>query len=308
MKRILATITVLSILLSTSVFAGDACAAAKADGKKASDKAKETGNKVCDEAKEACAAVKGKDAPCVVPALEPEVAKEEKAPASQQDTISYCIGLDMGSRFKEMDVALTPEMILKGINDGLSGAEPSMSEEEMQAAMLAFQKEMMAKQREMMAKQQEEMKKQGEKNKEEGEKFLAENKEKEGVKTTDSGLQYIILEEGEGEAPSAGDTVKVHYKGTLLDGTVFDSSYDRGQPATFPLNGVIKGWTEGLQLIKKGGKAKLFIPSDLAYGPRGAGKDIGPDATLIFEVELLDIEPAPEAAKDAAKPKADWAK
>ena len=283
MKRTLVSIIVLTVILSNAIYAADSCSAA---------------GKPCSITK----------ADCATKVTETEQPKAEGTSMDKKGTISYCIGLDMGSKFKEMGVELSPEMLLKGVKDGLAGSEPALSKEDMEAAMMDFQKEMMAKQQEMMAKQQEEMKVQGGKNKEEGAKFLAENKDKEGVKTTDSGLQYIILEEGEGDAPKATDTVEVHYKGTLLDGTEFDSSYKRGQPATFPLNGVIKGWTEGLQLIKKGGKAKLFIPSDLAYGPRGAGRDIGPDATLIFEVELLDIKPAPEAPKEAAKPKADWAK
>jgi FKBP-type peptidyl-prolyl cis-trans isomerase len=125
---------------------------------------------------------------------------------------------------------------------------------------------------------------------ERGEKFLAENGKKEGVKTTSSGLQYKILKEGEGRSPKVSDTVVVHYKGTLINGKEFDSSYKRGEPATFPLSGVIKGWTEGLLYLREGGKAMLYIPSDLAYGSRGAGADIGPDETLIFEVELVKIQ------------------
>jgi FKBP-type peptidyl-prolyl cis-trans isomerase len=134
------------------------------------------------------------------------------------------------------------------------------------------------------------------KNKTEGEKFLADNKKKEGVKTTASGLQYKVLKEGSGPQPQGSDVVTVNYRGTLIDGTEFDSSYKRGQPATFPLTGVIKGWTEGLQLMKVGSKYQLFIPSNLAYGERQMGPDIGPDSTLTFEVELLDVKPAGAAA------------
>ncbi len=139
-------------------------------------------------------------------------------------------------------------------------------------------------------------------NLEKGKKYLAENGKKSGVKTTESGLQYEELNAGKGANPTAQDTVKVHYRGTLIDGTEFDSSYARNEPVSFPLNGVIPGWTEGLQLIKEGGKARLVIPSDLAYGPGGMGNAIGPNETLIFEVELIEINPgAEEPAKEAKK-------
>ena len=148
-------------------------------------------------------------------------------------------------------------------------------------------------------------KKSGDKNKTEGAKFLEENKKKEGVKTTASGLQYKVLKEGNGAQPKASDTVTVNYRGTLINGTEFDSSYKRGQPATFPVNGVIKGWTEALQLMKVGSKYQLFIPSTLAYGERAVSPDLTANSTLIFEVELLDAKPAPTPAPAAAaQPKA----
>jgi FKBP-type peptidyl-prolyl cis-trans isomerase FkpA len=165
-----------------------------------------------------------------------------------------------------------------------------MTEEEIGTALQEFQTE-------MITKMVEERTKKAAENKEAGAKFLAENKTKEGVKTTESGLQYIVEKEGEGENPAAEDTVEVHYRGTLLDGTEFDSSYKRGEPVKFPLNRVIKGWTEGVQLMKKGAKYKFFIPSDLAYGDTGAGETIAPGSTLIFEVELLSIEKAPKEKK-----------
>jgi len=142
----------------------------------------------------------------------------------------------------------------------------------------------------------------GEKNKTDGAKFLEENKKKEGVKTTASGLQYKVVKEGTGPQPKATDMVTVNYRGTLIDGTEFDSSYKRGQPATFPLNGVIKGWTEAVQLMKVGSKYQLFVPSNLAYGERSVGPDIAPNATLIFEVELLDVKPPPTPAPQASGP------
>jgi FKBP-type peptidyl-prolyl cis-trans isomerase FklB len=169
--------------------------------------------------------------------------------------------------------------VLAGLKDALSGKQPALSEKEMQETMEAWSKQMEDKQKAV-----------GEKNVADGVKFLAENKSKSGVKTTASGLQYKVIKEGSGAQPKVTDTVTVHYRGTLINGTEFDSSYKRGQPASFPVNGVIKGWTEALQLMKAGSKYQLFIPSSLAYGERAAGADIAPNSTLIFEVELLDVK------------------
>ena len=169
-----------------------------------------------------------------------------------------------------------------------------MTEEEIGTALQEFQTE-------MITKMMEERTKKAAENKEAGDKFLAENKTKEGVKTTESGLQYIVEKEGEGDSPAAEDTVEVHYRGTLLDGTEFDSSYKRNEPAKFPLNRVIKGWTEGVQLMKKGAKYKFFIPSELAYGEGGAGEQIGPNSTLIFEVELISFEKAKKETSKESK-------
>ena len=217
---------------------------------------------------------------------------------TEKDKQSYSIGFDMGSSLKRNGIEVDARILTKAIQDVLSGAKPQMTEEEMRASIMALQKE-------MAAKQQEKMKVAGEKNKKEGEAFLAENKKKEGVKTLPSGLQYVILAEGKGNNPKATDTVTVQYRGTLIDGTEFDSSFKRGQPATFALNQVIKGWTEGVQLIKEGGKIKLFVPSELGYGDRGAGGQIGPNATLIFEVELVSIGQAAqsEQSKDTGTKK-----
>ncbi len=202
----------------------------------------------------------------------------------QKDKVSYSIGLDIGTTLKRQLIDVNAELLNKGIQDGLSGNKALLTDEQMKETMAAFQKDMMAKQ--AAAK-----KATGEKNAAEGKKYLAENKAKEGVKTTASGLQYKVLKEGTGPSPKATDTVKVNYRGTTIDGTEFDSSYKRGEPATFPVNRVIKGWTEALQLMKAGSKYQLVIPADLAYGERGAGSDIGPNATLIFEVELVGIVP-----------------
>lgn len=208
-------------------------------------------------------------------------------PESVQDRAAYVIGFNLGRQLKQNDINANTDLIVKGLRDGLAGAAGALTEEEMQAAMQAFQQQ-------VMAQQQEKQKAVGEKNKVEGEAFLAKNKERQGVKTTASGLQYEVLKEGTGAQPKATDTVTVHYKGTLMDGTPFDSSYDRGEPATFVLNQVIPGWTEGVQLMKAGGKYKLYIPAALGYGERGAGGDIGPNAPLVFEIELISVG-APQA-------------
>jgi FKBP-type peptidyl-prolyl cis-trans isomerase len=200
----------------------------------------------------------------------------------QREKASYGIGWNLGSSLRQQSVDVDPDIINRGLHDGMSGTKPLISEEEAHAAVTQLQKDV---------REQQEKKRlaSGDKNKTAGEAFLAANKAKPGVVTLPSGLQYKILKEGTGPKPTATDSVTVNYRGTLLDGTEFDSSYKRGQPATFPVNRVIKGWTEALQLMPVGSKWELYIPSDLAYGAGGAGGDIGPNATLIFEVELLSI-------------------
>lgn len=207
----------------------------------------------------------------------------------QKDKVSYSIGMNIGNNLKKQSIDVNPDVLAQGIKDTLSGSKALMTEQEVNETIMAFQKE-------MSAKQIERLKELGEKNKKEGEAFLAENKKKEGIITLPSGLQYKVINEGTGETPELTDVVTVNYRGTLIDGTEFDSSYRRGQPATFPVNAVIAGWAEALQLMKVGSKWQLFIPSDLAYGERGAGRDIGPNATLIFDVELLSIK------KEGAQP------
>jgi len=214
------------------------------------------------------------------------LAGEEPALKSLKEKVSYCIGLNIGKSMKQDSVDLDPDVLVRGIRDALSGAKPLLTDAEIQEAMVAFQKE-------TQAKAAADRKVSGEKAKKEGEAFLADNKKKEGVVTRPSGLQYKVIKKGTGNRnPKATDTVVTHYVGTLLDGTEFDSSIKRGEPAQFEVGGVIPGWTEALQLMKVGDKWQLFIPSNLAYGERGAGRAIGPNETLIFEVELLGISDA----------------
>jgi FKBP-type peptidyl-prolyl cis-trans isomerase FklB len=218
---------------------------------------------------------------------------------TQKEKFSYAVGMRTGQRmaesFKKQSVPYDSAVLARGLRDGLAGGKTLLTEEEAQAAIKAIQDE--------VGKQQmEKMQVAGAANKKEGDAFLAANKGKEGVVTLPSGLQYKILKEGTGPKPTANDTVACNYRGTLINGTEFDSSYKRGQPVTFPVSGVIKGWTEALQLMPVGSKWQLFIPSDLAYGDRGAGADIGPDSTLIFEVELVSIQDkSKEAAPDPGK-------
>jgi FKBP-type peptidyl-prolyl cis-trans isomerase FklB len=210
-------------------------------------------------------------------------AEENLLLKKQKDKVSYIIGMEIGKNFKKQSIDIDPDILTKGIKDAISGGKPLLTEQEIQETMVTFQKEMMAKQEELA-------KKLGENNKKEGEAFLAENKKKDGVKTLPSGLQYKVTKAGTGKKPKLTDTVTTQYRGTLIDGTEFDSSYRRGQPVSFPLTGVIPGWTEALQLMEEGAKWQLFIPPNLAYGERGAGRDIGPNATLIFEIELISIQ------------------
>ena len=223
----------------------------------------------------------------------PVFAEDGPALKDAKDKVSYGIGLDIGSTFKRNKMDLNTDVLAAGIKDGLTGAKPQMTDEEIRQVMGQFSKD-------MTEKKAASDKAAGEKNKTEGEKFLAENKTKPGVKTTASGLQYKVLKDGNGTPPKETDTVVVNYRGTLIDGTEFDSSYKRGEPATFPVNRVIKGWTEALQLMKPGSKYQLFIPPNLAYADRCAGADIGPNATLIFDVELLNVKPGESTTSPAA--------
>ena len=218
-------------------------------------------------------------------------AKTQEVPVTKKDLetdqakYSYALGLDVSMNFKKREMDVDQKFFMEGFKAGMAGKTDLMNDEEKAAALQEFQTK-------MVKKMQEDMTKKSAVNKEKGKKFLEDNKKKEGVKVTASGLQYLVLKEGKGPKPAAENMVEVNYKGTLLDGTEFDSSYKRKQTAKFPLNRVIKGWTEGLQLMNKGAKFKFFIPADIAYGDRGNSK-IGPGETLVFEVELINFEKAP---------------
>ncbi len=238
--------------------------------------------------------------PQKAPAKKPGQAPASKAPAvlvlnTQRDKTSYAIGMNVGKGLHRDSVDIDPAILLRGLKDALAGGKTLLTDQEAQATLTALQNDLRKKQQEMRQQATET-------NKKEGEAFLAANKTKDGVVALPSGLQYKILQEGAGPKPAATDSVVCNYRGTLLDGKEFDSSYKRGQPATFPVNGVIKGWTEALQLMPVGSKWQLFVPSELAYGDRGAGADIKPGATLIFEVELLSIQPKAQPPAQPEKP------
>jgi FKBP-type peptidyl-prolyl cis-trans isomerase len=209
-------------------------------------------------------------------------AQEKVVLKDQKDKSSYALGVDLGNKLKAQSVELDADLVSRGLKDALAGKKTLLNEEEIKLALSALEIE-------LRTKAVEATKKVGEKNKQEGEKFLAENKTKEGVVTLESGLQYKILKAGEGKKPTADDTVVCHYRGTFIDGKEFDNSYKRNQPTTFPVKRAIKGWTQALQLMPVGSKWQIFIPPDLAYGEKGAPGGIGPNATLVFEVELVSI-------------------
>jgi FKBP-type peptidyl-prolyl cis-trans isomerase FklB len=206
----------------------------------------------------------------------------------QTDKVSYSIGMNIGFNLSKQKVDVNSDQLAAGIKDSIAG-KPQLTPEQVKEVMTQFEKY-----------KEQEQNEAGEKNKTQGAKFLEDNKKKDGVITTASGLQYKVIKEGNGAQPKATDMVTVNYRGTLIDGTEFDSSYKRGQPATFPVNGVIKGWTEALQLMKVGSKYQVVVPSNLAYGERSVSPEIGPNATLIFEVELLDAKPPPTPAPQGA--------
>lgn len=209
--------------------------------------------------------------------------KEPIAFKTDKQKFSYTVGFQIGQNLKRQNLELDSKSFSQGVQDAIADAKPRLKHEEMQAAVQAQQKKDMEKQ-EAQAK----------KNLEAGQAFLNANKKKDGVVTTDSGLQYKVVTEGKGKQPKSTDSVVAHYRGTLINGTEFDSSYQRNEPATFPVAGVIKGWQEALPLMKEGSKWQVYIPADLAYGPRGAGTAIGPNEALIFDIELLSVKSGTE--------------
>jgi FKBP-type peptidyl-prolyl cis-trans isomerase len=216
--------------------------------------------------------------------------KPETTLSTIQQKISYGVGYDIGSKImgdiKKQEIDINAEAFIQGMRDVFLDKKPALPDSELQSVMMIFQQQMMAKQNANAKKYQEMI----EKEKKAGEEFLAENGKKDSVKTTASGLQYKILKEGTGKSPEDTSTVTVQYRGKLLNGMVFDESYARGEPVTFKLNQMIKGWIEGLKFLKEGGKIELYIPSELAYGDQGRGQLIPPGAALIFEVELLEVK------------------
>jgi FKBP-type peptidyl-prolyl cis-trans isomerase FklB len=218
-------------------------------------------------------------------ALLPALAAAQEVPAlkTEKDKLSYAMGMDLGNQLKTRSVDIDPALFARGLTDALAGGKTLLTPEEAKTFIAELQKA-------IVVKQAAEAKAAGDRNKAEGDAFLAANKAKEGVVTLPSGIQYKVLSPGTGKQPTIDDTVVCQYRGTLIDGKEFDSSYKRGQPATFPVKGVIKGWTEVLQLMPVGSKWQVFIPPALAYGERGAGADIGPNAALVFEIELVAIK------------------
>ena len=239
------------------------------------------------------------------PAKGPGTAKSGQASSRQtpaaltlntpKDKLSYSIGMNIGKSLKRDDVDVDTAVLLRAIQDVLGGGNLLMTDQEAQSILTNLQAD-------VRKKQEQEMQQAAETNKKEGDAFLAANKSKDGIVALPSGLQYKILQEGTGPKPTAADTVTVNYRGTLVNGTEFDSSYKRGQPSSFPVGGIIKGWTEALLLMPVGSKWQLFIPPDLAYGPRQASPAIGPNSTLLFEVELLSIQAKPTASPAPATP------
>ena len=222
-------------------------------------------------------------------------AKRPPALATQKQKASYAIGLNIGKNMKKDSVDVDTEILARGIRDALANSKPLLTDDEVKAALVELQAE-------VRKHQQEEYQAAAAKNQKDGEAFLLANKTKEGVVVLPSGLQYKVLQQGTGPKPAETDTVVCNYRGTLLNNTEFDSSSKHGGPATFAVNQVIKGWTEALQLMPVGSKWELYVPPDLAYGPRAAGPDIGPNSTLVFDVELLSIQPKSPAPEKPATP------
>jgi FKBP-type peptidyl-prolyl cis-trans isomerase FklB len=229
-------------------------------------------------------------------------AESSESLKDEKDKLSYSVGVDIGRTIQRLNVDLNQGPLTQGILDVLGNRPMALSDDELQQRLQAFQQKLAQKQEEALAQKQQEMKASAEKNKVEGKKFLDENAKKEGVTTLPDGLQYKVIKQGTGDKPKATDVVEVNYRGTFIDGKEFDSSEKNGGPVSFPVNEVIKGWSEALTLMPIGSKWQLFIPSDLAYGDEGEGDDIQPGSTLVFDVELLGVKK--EEAQPAATPEA----
>lgn len=226
----------------------------------------------------------------------PDAGQSSSTLKDRKDKESYALGMNMGANLKRQGIDIDPNILMQGLKDSYSGGKTLMTEDEEYGVLTQLQTD-------TQAKMEQHRQQEAQDNLKQGEAFLAANKTKEGVVTLPSGLQYKVLTPGTGPKPTAADTVVCNYRGTFIDGKEFDSSAKHGGPATFPVNGVIRGWTEALQLMPTGSKWQLFIPSSMAYGERGAGRDIPPNATLIFEVELVSIKPKENPPTPPAPPK-----
>ncbi len=220
---------------------------------------------------------------CLLLAACQETRQEQPALRNQKDSLSYAVGLDIGRNLKRQSLDVNVDVVARGISDLYTGSKTVLTDSEAQSITAVLR-------RQVMARHAEERRAQGEKNLADGQKFLAENKAKEGVVTLPSGLQYKILKAGKGKRPGPNDSVVINYRASLIDGTEFDNTYKQGGPATFPVTGVLKGWTEALRLMPEGSTWELFIPPSLAYGERGAGQAIPPNAALIYELQLVSIK------------------
>ncbi len=227
--------------------------------------------------------------PTIAAGQAPKAAPDPKPTMTLEQKIAYSVGLNIGKSMKQQGIDMDVDIVAKGIKDALAD-KPALTDAQVREVMTTFQQQMMAKQQEMAAKQAATAGAEGDKNLNAGRAFLADNKAKPGVTTLPSGLQYKVLKEGKGKSPKLTDSVVANYRGTLIDGTEFDSSYKRGEPAEFPVNGVIKGWTEILQKMKVGDKYQVFIPAELAYGAQPRGAIITPNSALVFEIDLIDVK------------------
>jgi FKBP-type peptidyl-prolyl cis-trans isomerase FklB len=243
--------------------------------------------------------------PSASPAASPAASS---AFTDEKDKLSYSIGVDIGRTLKKLQLDLNQSVLTQGVADILTDKPPVMTDAELQQTLQGFQQKMMEKQQAAMSKKQEEMKAASSTNKVAGKKFLDDNAKKAGVKTTASGLQFKVLKEGSGAKPKEDDVVETEYRGTTIDGKEFDSSQKNGGPVSFPVNGVIKGWTEALQLMPIGAEWEIYVPAELAYGDEGAGEDIAPGSTLIFNVKLLSIKKKEATGAGATPPAADQKK